>query len=86
MDLDRKNKIKYLRTNLVKMERRTMGKPASAACSPTIFGKEILISGCSDSAKFALITRQNLLTPKPIQRGLAPSLVMPWYISNIGMV
>jgi hypothetical protein len=33
-----------------------------------------------------LITRQNLLTPKPIQRGLAPSLVMPWYISNIGMV
>jgi hypothetical protein len=31
--------------------------------SPTIFGKEIVISGCGDSAKFALITRQNSLTP-----------------------
>jgi hypothetical protein len=47
--------------------RHVMPPPAR---SPTILGKEILISGCSDSAKFAFITRQNLLTP-PIQRGLA---------------
>jgi hypothetical protein len=30
---------------------------------PTIFEKEILIIGCSDWAKFALITQQNSLTP-----------------------
>jgi ABC-type histidine transport system ATPase subunit len=34
------------------------------------FGRNILISGCSGSAKFAFITWQNLLTPP--QRGLAP--------------
>jgi hypothetical protein len=43
---------------------------------PTILEKETLISGCSDSAKFALITRQNeLIPPPPIQRSLATPLI-----------
>ena len=35
---------------------------------PTILGKEILIIDSSDSAKFALITRQNELTPPHSKR------------------
>ena len=49
--------------------------------SPTILEREILTSRCSVSAKFALITRQNLFTPL-IQRGLATPLVVLMMIAG----
>jgi hypothetical protein len=49
--------------------------------SPTILERGILTSRCRDSAKFALITRQNLFTP-PIQRGLATPLVVLMMIAG----